>query len=328
MVEGKNEERTINHTEDNDQEVVQHEVESVPNVATEEEIEAKKAHLHEEERQRHKDILLFVDRNPLYYERKWGVKEDPSKGISWNFAAFFLTAYWFAYRKMYRWMFAVVGLYILLEASLFGLAIVTELSLKVNLAMSIVITIAISVLTGLYGNTLYYRHVQQKVKKIEQYSSFTSDMKPFLLARTGGVNKWAIVGVASMYIVVFGGVAMYLGATEYENTVVYDVQTSDIGIELENMYSNVQWEYKNSMNWDEDLVVFSGVNRQNNERVEITFSYITVSLDEYELSIGEIAVNDRLLSGFEVDEFMRWILGDNWMEEDLFKDKSTPATIM
>jgi hypothetical protein len=82
----------------------------------------------QEEAEKQKELLLFVDRNPLYYERKWGKKENPSKGISWNFAAFFFSTFWFGYRKMYGWMFACMVLYALCELSMFGLSLVVTLS--------------------------------------------------------------------------------------------------------------------------------------------------------------------------------------------------------
>jgi hypothetical protein len=179
---------------------------------------------------------------------------------------------------------------------------------------------------------LYYRHVQKKIKQIKQSPSLTADMKSFMLARTGGVNKWAIVGlfvfylfISALFIEEEGSISNTTWESSFsflEEDFVAIVQTDDLGITLEEMYKDIEWGQ------DGNTVMFSGVNRQNDEKAEITFFIEEISFEEYEIYVEEIFINDRILSDFEVDEFMRWLLGEGWMEEDLFKDNQMPSIVM
>jgi hypothetical protein len=174
--------------------------------------------------QDNKDILLFVDRNPLYYERKWGKKEDPSKGISWNFVAFFFSTYWFAYRKMYMWMFLDFLLSFVGNIGVLLLLSVTPLSEGAQVGIWLLALWALKVVFGLYGNTLYYRHVQKKLERIEQSPSLTPEMKQFMITRTGGVNRWAVVAVIVVYFF-FSLVSNFVGQ---------EVQVQDQNIKANN----------------------------------------------------------------------------------------------
>jgi Protein of unknown function (DUF2628) len=339
MAEERNEERNTASNVDNEHVSLPNEAEIVSNLETIEETTVEEAFLHEEKRQKHKEMLFFIDQNPLYYERKWGKKEDPSKGVSWNFAAFFLNTFWFAYRKMYGWMFISLILSVLLELALYGLATVTRLSWEIELGISIVAYIGMGALFGLYGNTLYYRHVQKKMKQIEQSPLLTVDMKPFMLKRTGGVNKWAVGGLVFVlfsFLFVIGAyveeVEQFGSTTNYgdifqseEGDMISIVQQWEVATEFERMYADITWTQEGA-----DTVIFAGVNTQTGEQIKAVFLCEEVTFDEYDIFLEEITVNNRILSEFEVEELLRWVMGDEWMkkEEDLFKDHRTPSIIM
>jgi hypothetical protein len=159
-------------------------------------VEDKGGEAMETQKEKMTDMLVFVDSNLLYYERKWGIEGNPNKAVNWNFAAFFLGAFWFAYRKMYIWalldflflFFGNLALFILLDAMKIS-------SPGVQFFIWIVGIFSIRFLVGLYGNTLYYRHVQKRVQQIGQSPSLTPDMKVHMMERTGGVSGGAVVAV-------------------------------------------------------------------------------------------------------------------------------------
>src|SRR5690625_4469138 len=49
-----------------------------------------------------KDMLKYVGKNSDYYHEKWKTIAEKKNGVSWNFAAFFLSTIWLGYRKMYK----------------------------------------------------------------------------------------------------------------------------------------------------------------------------------------------------------------------------------
>lgn len=107
------------------------------------------------------EIKEFVGTESKYYIGKWRKSSNPEKAVSWNWAAFFLSGYWLGYRKMYIpllvWFVLAFG---------FGIIMITVGYVYPLLAFILdVIIIGISVFLGMYGNALYYRHMERKLKK-------------------------------------------------------------------------------------------------------------------------------------------------------------------
>lgn len=88
-----------------------------------------------------------------YYLAKWS--EMDSKGIkrSWNWPACFVNLFWFAYRKM--WLPLIV---FLVAAAALGFA-----TAGARMDVQLLPMIALSFVTGTYGNFLYRRHVERLV---------------------------------------------------------------------------------------------------------------------------------------------------------------------
>lgn len=47
------------------------------------------------------DMMMLIGKNATYYVEKFKVMDEKKTTISWNWASFFFSAYWFMYRKMY-----------------------------------------------------------------------------------------------------------------------------------------------------------------------------------------------------------------------------------
>lgn len=118
-----------------------------------------------------KDMTNFIQKKVEYYIPKFKEIQELYKTTSWNWAAFFFNSWWFLYRKMY-----VVGFGIILADIVIGSMIP---------ALSLLINIVIAIISGLYGNIVYLKHIQ---KELEAYNNMDEDIKQRLILNKGGVN--------------------------------------------------------------------------------------------------------------------------------------------
>ena len=103
----------------------------------------------------------FIGSNAEFYLEKWAKTASPGSAVSWNWAAFFLSGYWLAYRKMYL----NVIIWFIVVAGLGGIMIATEFHHFFWTAIIELVLLCINVGLGMYGNALYYRHMRKKIQK-------------------------------------------------------------------------------------------------------------------------------------------------------------------
>ena len=118
-----------------------------------------------------KDMINFIQKRVEYYIPKFKEIQELYKTTSWNWAAFFFNSWWFLYRKMY-----VIGFGIILADIVIG-SIIPSLSFLIN--------IVIAIISGLYGNIVYLKHIQ---KELEPLNNMDEDIKQRLILNKGGVN--------------------------------------------------------------------------------------------------------------------------------------------
>ena len=124
-----------------------------------------------------------------WYIDRWKRMEEKGSAVSWNWAACFLNLFWFAYRKMWLPMFGV--LLAILVLSVIGAA--SPNAGKVSLLLNIAITFV----TGTYGNHLYRR---QTLRLIAETSALARPAQIEALASRGGVSKaavWVSIGLVA-----------------------------------------------------------------------------------------------------------------------------------
>jgi hypothetical protein len=126
-------------------------------------------------------LRRFIGPNANYYVDIWKVNRSRNAGRfvmrpSWNWAAAMFFWPWALYRKM--WLWAFLGFLLFHIPGLSG-------------NEYLVLSIPMSVVTGLFGNGLYLRHALARIAKIKT----TSTSKDELLERVekaGGVSKAAV----------------------------------------------------------------------------------------------------------------------------------------
>lgn len=118
-----------------------------------------------------RDMVNFIQKKVEYYIPKFKDMQELYKSTSWNWAAFFFSSWWFLYRKMYA-----IG---------FGIILVTIVIESFIPYLSLIISIATSVISGLYGNIVYLKHIQ---KQLDSFRNMDEDIKQRLILSKGGVN--------------------------------------------------------------------------------------------------------------------------------------------
>lgn len=135
----------------------------------------------EEEVKTNTDIDNFVGAKAYYYRPKFKEMEITKNPISWNWCGFLFTAYWLAYRKQYFLLF-IYELVVLVTFALILSGIITE-------DIEIILGIALSVFTGLFGNYLYMKKVN---KNVEMMKNMNEDQKYYHCISKGGTSGWMI----------------------------------------------------------------------------------------------------------------------------------------
>ena len=106
---------------------------------------------------------IFVKKNIEYYVTKFVDLSISNKKLSFNFAALLLSEWWLLYRKMY--LYAGIGL------------ILKPFTLVLN-----------NIFFGLFGNYLYYRYVESKMREAEQQAKILGVSVEDILLSKGGTT--------------------------------------------------------------------------------------------------------------------------------------------
>ncbi|RPI52500.1 MAG: DUF2628 domain-containing protein, partial [Deltaproteobacteria bacterium] len=133
------------------------------------------------------DFADFIGKNADIYFRKFkkfSINAPDRFAISWNWAAFFFTYIWFAYRKMYRWA---------------GLIFITGTALGIILPLLFPfwwIGICIA------ANFIYFRHARKNILELKTAHRFSKrEQLSVALQVSGGVNKW-ILAIAIPFVLI------------------------------------------------------------------------------------------------------------------------------
>lgn len=117
--------------------------------------------------------------------------QESYKTTNWNWAAFFFNSWWFLYRKMYG-----IG---------FGIIIADIVIGTFMPYLSLIFSIAMAVISGLYGNIAYLKHVQGKLDFLKHMDKY---IKQRLILNKGGVN----IEIPIILAIISIGIFLLIGA--------------------------------------------------------------------------------------------------------------------
>ena len=138
------------------------------------------------------DIRMFVGANADYYMYKFLKLKSKHRKIGWNWCSALFGAYWYAYRKMYFY------------AAIYFAAMIFKFF--VGETFSGYISLGIIIVSGMFGNYVYMKHVEEYVREAD---TMEGAMKNSYLVSRGGTSGISIVVIFLLFVffaVFFGSV--------------------------------------------------------------------------------------------------------------------------
>jgi hypothetical protein len=154
------------------------------------------------------DLRAFVGRKAEYYLRKWSPRLFTTKGSTgFNWAAFFLSAFWFPYRKMFQATFIFYGILIVISVAedvlFLGLLQLDDIPRRWSTLTNITIAIA----CGMLGNRVYLYHAMRVIGDVRAIEP-RDEVARETIARRGGTSLLASFGYFLLFIVTALGVVI------------------------------------------------------------------------------------------------------------------------
>lgn len=176
------------------------------------------------------DLKKFIGTSWYYYIPQFLYFTRNAKKVSLNFTALLTNGLWFISRKMYLLGIAILilmtgtnifQLYVeslMLNASSDTMDMMTLSAnflaekplLVIGMLLCTGLQIAITLLSGMFGNWLYMRHCVKKTKQLNQQST-TAEQFNSSLEKKGGVATIATVAGAILYFGIYYVATYYLG---------------------------------------------------------------------------------------------------------------------
>lgn len=236
--------------------------------------------------------LSVVQNNTSYYELRWGLVENPQRNNSWNWAAFFLTTFWLAYRKMYGLFFLTV----FIELIWMSFSFFTEFPFWADGLFYA----GVSLFIGWNGNRLYYKHL---TKVSEQSQKINETYQEAYLKTKGGSHIGIALGLNAMALMMTS--LLYVGFMfiPTETNIIDVVRIDYEGEMLESYADDPKWRYlKKETRYH--LVEFTGYDYTKEEDVRIIFK---VFFDKDTYDWKDVFINGKKLSEEKMEEY--WIGG-------------------
>lgn len=138
-------------------------------------------------------LKAFVgyDRYEEYYKGKW------NKEYSWNWVAFFFTIPWLGYRKMFGQIFAIVGVYLVIDFALYFST--NEEAID---PFSAIVSLVVSFIYGFLGNKVYKNKAEKTISHVSKFNYGEND-ELNEITKKGGTSVGGIFASIGIYILYF-----------------------------------------------------------------------------------------------------------------------------
>jgi len=156
-------------------------------------------------------MAAFVGpRYESFYADKFA-KFERGGSASWNWPAFFLTAFWLLYRKMWAyglsyWFLLPIVLATLATVVAFTVSDPVNSLIAFNIIYYGIYSVLSLIIVPMYANRLYYRHAQKKMARVAL--RFPSpDQQALELARAGGTSNVVLIILPLILVALIGIIA-------------------------------------------------------------------------------------------------------------------------
>lgn len=124
-------------------------------------------------------VRTYVGKNADYYVEKWKRVKTINKSVSWNWGAFLAGFIWLGYRKMYKTVFMLIGLFCVMDA---GCAIFLGTAPSSNAYSGAYASI------GVLGTRMYFSQMKKAIEKAETNFPGNPDAQKAAISKSGGVS--------------------------------------------------------------------------------------------------------------------------------------------
>lgn len=169
---------------------------------------------------------LFIRVNQSHYFHKWRFNNRTLEKWGFNWVALFFGIIWFGYRKMYGWMFGIFIIEALLTV-IYYIALINEFIIVA--IITYISSPIIHLILAMFGNKMYYNHVQEKVKSIESQYSTTADFTNALKYKggTSGLGIFVALVISTIlyvcsFIMAFAYAFTTTDFNDYQDSYYYD----------------------------------------------------------------------------------------------------------
>ena len=168
------------------------------------------------------ELQAFIQAHSYYYIPKWESFDPTLKRIApgtFNWAACLLNVFWMAYRRMYLFVIILVAF----EAVCFS---ILEIFFKLPTSITNAVGIATMMILGRYGNSLYRKHVERKIRQIK--TKIAPEYQSQAFRDSGGTSLWAPIPLIILQLLTLYG--MYLGIVQKNVKANTDANTRTVGL--------------------------------------------------------------------------------------------------
>lgn len=175
------------------------------------------------------------EKNQAYYLEKFKLfdQEKDSLKPSWNWWAFLSFGSWALYRKMYGWAF----IWVMIEVVM---VVVSKIKpsdtfnwVTVLVILAVLATLALWIASGFYGNALYHRFINKKIRKAENADVNAEEQVVIQrLNRSGGVHAWVLYLTAASLLFIALSVVWVLFVTRKNDVAKVDEQPSAVTAQI------------------------------------------------------------------------------------------------
>ncbi|TKD72158.1 DUF2628 domain-containing protein [Pseudalkalibacillus hwajinpoensis] len=184
------------------------------------------------------EMLAFTGKREKVYKKKWEKLSTKKSPISWNWASFFLSLFWFTYRKMNVYAYVFLSIIVVVDV----LSIVFFKKALPGSTMG-----PAYIVLALFANKLYFDFALSKVKKLKDLYP-DRDERLEVIKKRGGVS-WGHALLFVLVMVIYG-----FGSATFEEEVYYSYMTPK--------FSEAA-ELQDAGNIDEALAVYNDIENEN-----------------------------------------------------------------
>lgn len=152
-------------------------------------------------------------KNTDYYLSIFKKLDSGDTNISWNWPAFFVTFYWFLYRKM--WLWALIYFLLPIPVSIV-IAISAAVSQSVAIVSLVGFYIGIFIIFPMYANKIYHQHVRKKIEKAKGFSN-EKEKQLRVIASEGGTSNVALIVVLIFAFISIIGILAAIAIPAYQD---------------------------------------------------------------------------------------------------------------